>query len=92
MKTTAYVKDLITGNFSKQHYSHINDFAHDEDIILPEDWQERIIHTQPPQTTRQSSQSDTNTQNSNDFSDENIPNNNSTEDSPSLSQSSQTNK
>lgn len=42
MRSTAYVKDLLTNNFSKQHYSNLNDFQHDEDVILPENWQEHI--------------------------------------------------
>ena len=37
-KSTAYVKDLLTGNLSKQHYSNLNVLKHDEDVILPEDW------------------------------------------------------
>ena len=37
-KSTAYVKDLLTGNLSKQHYSNLNVLNHDEDVILPEDW------------------------------------------------------
>ena len=37
-KSTAYVKDLLTGNLSKQHYSNLNVLSHDEDVILPENW------------------------------------------------------
>ena len=43
MRTTAYVKDLISGKYSKQHYSNMNEFKHNEDIELPENWAEEIM-------------------------------------------------
>ena len=42
-KSTAYVKDLISGKFSKQHFSHIHDFVHNEEIELPSNWHEMIL-------------------------------------------------
>ena len=43
MQTTAYVKDLISGIYSKQHYSNMNEFRHNEEVELPENWAEEII-------------------------------------------------
>ena len=43
MKSSAYVKDLISGNYSKQHFSHLHEFQHNEEVELPQNWQELII-------------------------------------------------
>ena len=53
MKSTAYVKDLLTGNLSKQHFTNVNILSQDEDLILPENW-DLEIQRQFNQEIRQS--------------------------------------
>ena len=51
----AYIRDLVNDRYSKQSFNHINKYEHDEELILPPNWQEDIINSTNANRPRRSS-------------------------------------
>ena len=42
-RSTAYVKDIITNKYSKQHFSNLSKYEYNNEVVLPENW-DQLLH------------------------------------------------
>ena len=53
-KSNAYIKDMVDNRYSKQHFNHINKYEHEQNTLLPENWDTDINDAMNPNGSRRS--------------------------------------